>query len=141
MRVFVDANVVLDTFSRDRAYHRYSVDTYAFLIEQQHQIFTSCDLITTIYYIDSKKDNKQALLNIQSLNKTLTVIDFSNQEVEQTCALMLEDSDYKDLEDTLQYIMAQKEHCDLLITNDEKFISKDIEILTSKAFCEKFIQT
>ena len=124
----------------DRRYHKYSLDTYTFLLQQQYQLFTSCDLITTIYYIDSKKDKKQALINIKSINKTLRIIDFSNQEVEQTCELMLKDNDYKDLEDTLQYIMAKKENCDIIISNDEKFISKDIKILTSKEFYKRYIK-
>jgi len=140
MRVFIDANIILDTFSKDRKYYKYSLDTYTFLLKQQYQLFTSCDLITTIYYVDSKKDKKQALKNIQAINKTLKVIDFSNQEVEQTCELMLKDSDYKDLEDTLQYMMAKKIKCDMIISNDENFVSKDIEILTSKEFCERYIK-
>ena len=139
MRVFIDANIILDTFSKDRRYHKYSLDTYAFLLQQQYQLFTSCDLITTIYYLDSKKDKKQALKNIQSINTTLKVIDFSNKEVEQTCSLMLQDSDYKDLEDTLQYIMAKKENCDMIISNDENFVSKNIEVLTSKEFYKRFV--
>ncbi len=140
MKVFIDANIILDVFSKDRRYHKYSLDTYTFLLQQQYQLFTSCDLITTIYYIDSKKDKKQALINIKSINKTLRIIDFSNQEVEQTCELMLKDNDYKDLEDTLQYIMAKKENCDIIISNDEKFISKDIKILTSKEFYKRYIK-
>jgi len=139
MRVFIDANIILDTFSKDRRYHKYSLDTYAFLLQQQYQLFTSYDLITTIYYVDSKKDKKQALKNIQSINTTLKVIDFSNKEVEQTCSLMLQDSDYKDLEDTLQYIMAKKENCDMIISNDENFVSKNIEVLTSKEFYKRFV--
>ena len=139
MRVFIDANIILDTFSQDRKYYKYSLDTYSFLLKQQYQLFTSCDLITTIYYVDSKKDKRQALKNIQSINKTLKVIDFSNDEVAQTCELMLKDSDYKDLEDTLQYIMAKKENCDMIISNDENFVSRDIEVLTSEAFYKKFV--
>ncbi len=52
---------------------------------------------------------------------------------------MLEDDDYKDLEDTIQYIMAKKIKCDLIISNDKNFISKEIELITSKKFCEKYV--
>ena len=85
------------------------------------QIFTSCDLITTIYYINSKYDKKQALFNIQAISKTLKIIEFSNKEVEACCKLMLKDSDYIDLEVTIQYIMAKKHNCDLIISNDKNF--------------------
>jgi len=136
MRVFIDANIILDRYDIKRPCHEYSVKSYEYLI-QNAQIFTSCDLITTIYYLNAKVDKQQALLNIQAINKTLKVIDFSNKEIEQTCTLMLEDTDYKDLEDTLQYILAKKSECDFILSNDKNFISKDIELKTSEQFCKE----
>jgi len=136
MRVFVDANIILDKYDIKRPYHDYSVKSYEYLI-QNAQIFTSFDLITAIYYLNSKVDKKQALLNIQAINKTLKVINFSNKEIDETCELMLEDTDYKDLEDTLQYILAKKSKCDFIISNDKNFISKDIELKTTKQFCKE----
>jgi len=137
MRVFLDANIILDTFSDNRINHKYSKFLYEYLLINKFSLFTSCDLITTIYYIDSKFNKKQALLNIQAINKTLKVIEFSNKEIEECCSLMLEDDDYEDLEDTIQYIMAKKEKCDLIISNDKNFISKNIKLLTSEEFCKQ----
>jgi predicted nucleic acid-binding protein len=137
MRVFLDANIILDTFSDNRINHKYSKFLYEYLLINKFSLFSSCDLITIIYYIDSKFNKKQALLNIQAINKTLEVIEFSNKEIEECCNLMLEDSDYADLEDTIQYIMAKKEKCDLIISNDKNFISKDITLLTSEEFCKQ----
>ena len=140
MKVFLDANIILDTYDNNRPSYKYSLQLYQYMIDNNFKLFTSCDLITTIYYINSKKDKNQALLNIQDTNKILKVIEFSNKEIEQTCDLMLADSDYKDLEDTIQYIMAKKTKCDLIISNDENFISKDIKLLTSKQFYENKIK-
>ncbi len=137
--IFIDANIFIDIFNPNRKLHKFSLSFYRYCLEQRYQLFTSCDLITTIYYIDSKVDKQQALLNIQDINRTLKVIEFSNKEVEQTCNLMIEDKDYKDLEDTIQYIMAKKYECDMIISNDKNFISKDIELLTSEEFCKRFI--
>ena len=136
-RVFLDANVILDKFDEEREFHKYSTKIYDFVV-RNCKVFTSCDLITTIYYISSKIDKFNALLNVQKINKTLKVIEFSNKEVKQTCQLMLDDSEYKDLEDTIQYIMAKKENCDLIISNDTNFVSKDILLMSSKEFCEKY---
>ena len=69
----------------------------------------------------------------------MKVIDFSNKEIAQTCKLMKEDESYKDLEDTLQYVLAKKENCDMIISNDKKFASKEIELLSSTAFIKKYI--
>jgi len=73
------------------------------------------------------------------INQTLIIIEFSNKEVEETCNLMLEDSDYKDLEDTIQYIMAKKYECDLIISNDKNFMSKDIKLMSSEEFYNGYI--
>lgn len=137
MRVFLDANIFLDVYDKNRETHKFSLEAYKYISRNKYKLFTSCDLITTIYYINSKVCKNQALLNIQDINKTLKVIEFSNKEVEKTCSLMLEDTDYQDLEDTIQYIMAKKYKCDLILSNDKNFISKDIKLLTSQKFCEQ----
>lgn len=140
MKVFLDANILLDVSNNKRVFHKFSVDTYNYLLTNA-QIFTSCDLITTIYYINSKQDKKKALLNIQAISKTLKIIEFSNKDLEESCKLMLEDSDYNDLEVTIQYVMAKKYNCELIISNDKNFVSKDIKILTSEEFCKNYINS
>ncbi|MEY3090518.1 MAG: hypothetical protein RL113_834 [Pseudomonadota bacterium] len=137
MRIFVDANILLDIYDSTRKTHQYSLETYQFAVKNKFQLFTSCDLISTIYYFNAKVNKTQAMLNIQDINKTLKIIEFSNLEVEQTCQLMLQDEAYQDLEDTIQYIMSKKEQCDLIITNDQNFVSKDIKLMTSEAFCKE----
>ena len=136
MRIFLDANIFIDSYDINRKFHKFSSNAYEYLLQKNYKIFTSCDLITTIYYINSKKSKYKALLNIQDINKTLKVIEFSNNVIEETCNLMIEDSEYKDLEDTIQYIMAKKYECDLIISNDKNFVSKGIELLSSKEFCK-----
>ncbi|MDC7243326.1 MAG: PIN domain-containing protein, partial [Sphaerochaetaceae bacterium] len=71
------------------------------------------------------------------INKLCKIIEFSNYEVSQTCELMNKNSKYKDLEDTIQYILAKKEGCDLIISNDKDFVSEDIELLSTAKFIEK----
>lgn len=134
-KVFVDANIFIDIFNIDRINHKFSKSFYSYVLKNNYDILTSCDLITTIYYIDSKRDKQQSLQNIQNINKTLKIIEFSNTEVAEICDLMLKDSDYTDLEDTIQYIMAKKYECDMIISNDKNFVSKNIELMTSEEFC------
>jgi predicted nucleic acid-binding protein len=52
---------------------------------------------------------------------------------------MKENKKYKDLEDTIQYILAQKKECDLIISNNTKFASDDIPIMTTKQFLKKVL--
>lgn len=136
--IFIDTNVILDIFNPFRPTHDISKTLYKYLLSNSFVLYTSCDIITTLYYIESKRSKAQALKNIQNINKTLKVIEFSNKEVEQTCQLMLDDKDYTDLEDSIQYILAKKLKCDLIISNDKNFTSKDVKLLTSQQFCKEF---
>ena len=134
MRVFIDANIFLDRFDSSRRFHKSSILAYGYLIYNA-KLFTSCDIITTLYYIGVKVNKNDILKNIQAISKTLKIIEFSNKEVEETCQLMLEDNRFVDLEDTIQYIMAKKQQCDLMLSNDATFKSRDIRVISSEEFC------
>ncbi|MEA3290235.1 MAG: PIN domain-containing protein [Campylobacterota bacterium] len=130
-RVFLDANVFIDVNDESRDPDKLALQVLDYLVSNDIKIFTSCDLITTIYYILSKKDKLNALNQIEQLNKFCKIIDFGNDEVLQTTNLMRENMKFKDLEDTIQYILASKEGCDLIISNDKNFVSENIELLTT----------
>jgi predicted nucleic acid-binding protein len=102
------------------------------------ELFTSCDIITTIYYIDSKRDKKMALEHIREINGWCTVVEFGNKEVEDCCRLMTGNGAFDDLEDTLQYVMARKVGADLILSNDTGFVSDGIPVMRADAFCETY---
>ncbi len=133
-RVFVDANIILDLFDVLRPSHHASKKAFTYLV-QHSDIYTSCDIITTLYYIGVKINKAQILHNLIQINKTLNIIDFTNDEVDIACQLMLNDQRYNDLEDTLQYVLAQKIACELILTNDATFVSHDITVMNSTNFC------
>ncbi len=118
-----------------RINHAFSYKAYEFLLINA-EIFTSCDIITTLYYIGKKVDKINILQNIINVNKTVKVVEFSNNEVEESCELMMRDGRFVDLEDTLQYIMAKKYDCDLIISNDKEFVNHDTTLMSSKDFLE-----
>ena len=133
-KVFFDATIILDVFDMTRPSAEESQNTYVYLIKNDIQLYTSCDIITTIYYVYSKKDKADVLRKIERVNQILKVIDFSNKEIAQTCKLMRANPNFKDLEDTIQYVLAKKEGCDLIISNDKGFYSEDIPVMSSKVF-------
>lgn len=136
-KVFLDANIFIDKEDETRDLDNNSLKVLSTLLSNDVELFTSCDLITTIYYILAKKDKQKALEAIENINKICKIIDFTNIEVNQTCALMKENPKFKDLEDTIQYILAKKERCELIISNDKEFASDEIELVTTKEFLEK----
>ena len=138
-KIFFDANIILDVFDPKRPSAKESLETYIYILENRIELFTSCDIITTIYYVYAKKNKMDVLNKIEDTNKTLTVIDFSNKEITQTCQLMRKNPNYTDLEDTIQYILAKKEGCELIISNDKSFYSEEIPVMSSKEFVKSMV--
>jgi len=136
-KVFLDANIFIDANDKNRINYEESYQVIHYLLQNKIEIFTSYDLITTIYYILSKKDKLKALDQIKQINQFCHIIEFSNKEVFETCQLMKSNPKFKDLEDTIQYILALKEGCDLIISNDKAFASDEIELVTTKEFLTK----
>ena len=135
--VFLDGNIFIDINDNNRLTSKVSSQILNYLVSNHIKIYTSCDLITTVYYILSKQGKENALNSIEQINKICKIIELSNAEVLQTCQLMREDENFKDLEDTLQYVLAKNTNCDLIISNDKKFYSTDIELLTSNETIKK----
>ena len=138
-RVFVDANVIIDLFIPDRPFSEHSIIVIDWLSDIGSKLFTSCDLITTIYYSLAKIDKGKALKSIEVATEIFNLIPFSNDEVCEATNLMRSDKRFKDLEDTIQYILAKREDCKLILTNDGKFFSPDIKISTTEDFHRKVI--
>ena len=139
-KVFIDANIFIDSNDETRLSYKESYKIIPYLISNNIEIYTSCDLITTIYYILSKKSKTNALNGIEQINKICKVIEFSNKEISQTCKLMKEDSNYKDLEDTLQCVLAKKLGCEIILSNEKNFYSDEIPIMNSETFCRTYLK-
>jgi len=134
-KIFLDANIFIDVTDSSRRYSKYSMQFMDKMFDNmdKYELYTSCDLITTIYYIVKKQlDNSAALQQVKMINKYIHVIEFGNDEIEEAIYLMEKNEKFSDLEDTIQYVMARKERCDYIITNDHGFVSHDIPLLSSR---------
>lgn len=135
IRLFLDANILIDITDSDR---KTSVHSIAFINRmfdhmEKYQLYTSCDLITTIFYVIRKELGvEKALQQIKTMNKFITIIEFGNEEIADAIELMEKYEKYTDLEDTIQYVIAKREKCDYIITNDKKFASGDLPVLSSE---------
>ena len=136
-KVFLDANVLADIYNESRPYCQSSRRAIMyFLAQNKIELFTSCDIITTIYYIYSKKDRDKALDHVIEINEWCKVVEFGNTEVTKSCRLMKQNKKFIDLEDTIQYVMAKKVDADLILSNDKAFASDGIELMNTEVFCE-----
>lgn len=132
-RIFVDANVINDIFDANRPFHEASFACLQACLQQNISLVTSCDLVTTIYYSTTKTQGRetalQALAHIQSI---FEIAPFANRELDAAVQLMQADKDDNDLEDTIQYILAKNNGCELILSNDAKFVAKDLRVMNSQ---------
>lgn len=56
----------------------------------------------------SKNNKANALEEVIRINNFCSIVEFSNTEINQACHLMQKDSNFMDLEDTIQYFLAKK---------------------------------
>jgi len=140
-KVFFDANIFNDVFDSRRKTHSVSKQAFAHAVEEKTGMCTSCDVATNIYYITAKYTSKEnALHAIDAVKEIVEIIPFGAEELTETIALMRKDSDYKDMEDTIQYILALQTECDVIVSNDKKFVSKEIPCMDSETFVKQFLK-
>ncbi len=134
-RIFVDANVINDIFDAQRRFHEASYQCLEYCLEQGLTLVTSCDIVTTVYYITAKsQDRAKALDALEQVNAIFEIVPFGNNQLADAIALMQKDTDYTDLEDTVQYVLATQAGCDTLLSNDSGFVAKALPVMSSTTF-------
>jgi predicted nucleic acid-binding protein len=62
--------------------------------------------------------------------KLVKILTFSNELTLETINLMKKDKNFRDFEDALQYMLAKTIKADFIVTNDKKFYSPEINLIT-----------
>ncbi len=135
-KVFVDGNVIIDIFDKQRPGHHHSVEVIRLFLSNKVELWTSADLITTVYYVLAKIDKKKAFSDIKKVVELFSIISLNDEDIKTAISLMERDKKFKDLEDTVQYVLAKKKGCDLILSNDKSFYSPDIKVLSPKQVLE-----
>ena len=129
-KVFLDANIILDLIDIDRGNLE---KTRAFVItalEKDLILSTSCDILTTVYYVAKRKVDKQTLVNELTLLLDIFEIDLIDKEV-VTIALQKNREDLRlDLEDLMQSMCATMNGSDMLVSNDKTFYNGEILVVS-----------
>ena len=140
--IFIDANIFNDLFDPSRSSHAESRVALTLAIESGRELCTSCDIATTVYYITAKNIGRvRALEALEDVKKMVKILPFGEAELSESIELMKSDTDYKDLEDAIQYVMAQKAGCEVIVSNDKNFVSKKIPLMSSEEFVKAHRKT
>lgn len=53
-KIFLDANILVDFIDDTRANHLIAKELVIDSLEKKIKLFTSCDIVTTVYYLSAK---------------------------------------------------------------------------------------
>ncbi len=131
MKIFIDTNIFLTLLLKREGfkYARRILNACATGIWEG----VVCDItLLNIDYVASKQ-TKNVRYFLKIINDNFLVVGIDNAMFQE--ALKIENSD---LEDSVQYICAQKAHCDVIVTDDRNFFRGEIAVLDSQAFVRQY---
>ena len=122
MKVFIDTNVILEYFMHREKYEE-AEKLLKELRNRNAQMFMSVGAFYTIHFVILKYLHKEqglvgeeCLQNLRIiLNKILQMFDIAEHN-KNSLIRGISDTEYKDLEDSCQYQVAQKVNCEALVS-------------------------
>jgi predicted nucleic acid-binding protein len=133
MKLFLDTNIFLDLILKREEFDK------ALLIFNaiESRLFSGVILDITILNIDyiANKQAKDVKEFLRLVNKHFEIVGISNEMIERALKI-----DNNDLEDNLQYLSAINSKCEIVITNDKSFYTKDIETVSSSEFVQRYLK-
>ena len=115
-RIFVDTNVLIGGYSGDARFQR-DIDClhYLYSLTGKRLYISSLSVAQLISVFQKKKSNEEIIAVVHDLQHRFTVIDFTARDID---AALTETG--ADIEDNVQYVLAMKQKCSIVITNNYK---------------------
>ncbi len=134
--IYVDTNIVIDMCDSTRAMHENSfAHITEYMEEEACELFINSDTLANVFYILSNRstlDTSEVLEKMYFIHEIFTLVPIESDDVLMALDLCSENAKpYKDYEDAVQYVCAKKIEADLIMTNDKKFVSEDIELCST----------
>ena len=131
--IYVDTNIIIDICDSQRAMHTHSFEFItSYMKQDNYELFINSDTLANLFYILANRstlNTEEVLDKMRFINEIFSLVSIEAQDVEMALALCDDSkSKYKDYEDTMQYVCAKKIESSLILTNDKKFVSADMEL-------------
>jgi len=124
-KIFFDSNIVLDILDRKRGNYDKVSKVLEWVETQGWRIVISEDMLTTIYYIFSKKED--LLHFFQIVEEEWEILCFDREVRKKAYEMALESGG--DFEDIIQCIAAKEAGCEALLTLDRTFYDCGLKIV------------
>jgi predicted nucleic acid-binding protein len=130
-KIFVDSDILLDLLLKRESFVHHSQRLLKKAQEHTVKLYTSTLILANIHYLLNKNTNKTiAKESIRLLTLIISILPFEADDINSAI-----NSEHTDFEDTIQFYIAQKHKCDLIISRNLKHYKKfDLPVLTAEQF-------
>lgn len=119
-KVFLDSDVILDFLLNREPFSLAAALIVAYAEQKKIATFTSTVSFLNVHYLASSlKGKKEALKLVRQLKKIISLLPVTEATIEAAIA-----EDTRDLEDTVQFICAQENQMNFVITRNTKDFPK-----------------
>ena len=114
--IFVDTNVLVGGYSGDVRYQK-DVDClhYLFALTGKKLYISTLSVSQLISIYQKKKSNEDIISVVRELQHRFNIIDFTSHDID---AALVETG--ADIEDNVQFVLAKKQKCYIVVTNNYK---------------------
>ena len=114
--IFVDTNVLVGGYSGDARFQKDSDCLhYLYSLTGKRLYISTLSVAQLISMFQKKMKNDEIVRVVRDLQHRFTVIDFTNRDID---VALVENGG--DIEDNVQYVLARKQKCNVIITNNFK---------------------
>jgi len=133
IKVLLDTNIVLDLFDNERSSSEKSLTKVKALLQHGDTLYVNSDTLTTAFYILRNQKKASFEESLYAIQETMNICELISIEIgDVNAALELcTNEECSDYEDALQYVCAKKIDAELIVTNDKRFVSLDVEICST----------
>lgn len=135
--LFVDTNIVIDLLSRREPFFDEAATLFSLADKKQIKLTVSAlTLANTSYALLRQMDSNKAKSVLRKLKLIVTILPLDDKII----GLALNDENFSDFEDGLQYFTALENEQDLIITRNLKdFRNSQLPVMTANQFIESLV--
>jgi len=134
-KLFLDTNIIIDLLAKREPYYKHAAQIFSLADKSKVQLFVSALSFANTNYIlqkGMKPDKVKQILRKLKLIVNLISLD------DKIVGLSLNDTEFKDYEDAIQYFSALENGMDVIITRNLKDFQKSkIPTLTAEQFLQQ----
>jgi predicted nucleic acid-binding protein len=132
--LFLDTNIVIDLLAKRAPFYRSAAQLFSLADKEKLQLCVSAlTFANTNYILLQERKPEEAKLILRKLKLLVKVVSLDDKVI----GLSLNDSDFKDYEDALQYYSALENGDDIIITRNLKdFQRSKLPVLTAEQYLQ-----